>query len=570
MTEATQAAVAANGDGAIEGSASSAARKPALGVSRPVLLVHLLSLLIGLAILVHEDHPRLWFFGDDWDFIVNRGLHHPVLSIWQPHGEHWSTLPILLYRALYTVFGLHYLPYLAVALIAHLLLAHLIWRACIHEGVGGWVSTAIVAVFIVLGAGAENLTWAFQVGFIGSLLFGYLAMELARRRTNAMTDALVALSLLAALMCSTVGDVMMVAVAVFLFLSRSWITALRPLVLPVLCWGLWYGLVGRNAVAVDHLSASNVLGTPHFAWSGLAGALGATADVPRASGFLLVGLIIWTAFRLPVLVRSHPAVLGLAVGAVSFYFLTGLGRESFGIPTSSRYVYIAMALLIPLFATLVSLPWRWRFDQRVPIILGALTLMVVNVGLLRDFADSRSILVNDNKQQVLTTATLLHQGEPSLELRPIAYSADLTTTALEQLVRKGQLPIVAVSPIDRLTDEAAMDIAASGRPLLSGALSVVATARVVEGSSTGRCRSFDPSGGIPQVAMSIPPRGGSVTVHTTPHVKLAPYLQGAAGTVPGTPIDTGPTGVVVVNAKATGAQVIMTLPTGAPTVICAL
>src|SRR3984885_4210852 len=86
-----------------------------LGASRLVVIVHALCLVAGLAVLLHEN-AHLWFFGDDWEFIVNRGLHHPIHSIWQPHNEHWSTLPILWYRLLFTLFGLHYFPYILSAI----------------------------------------------------------------------------------------------------------------------------------------------------------------------------------------------------------------------------------------------------------------------------------------------------------------------------------------------------------------------------------------------------------------------------------------------------------------------
>ncbi len=56
-----------------------------------------------------------WFFGDEWEFIVSRGLVDYRLALWYPHNEHLSTLPIPLQRALRNTFGLGtYWPYIAV------------------------------------------------------------------------------------------------------------------------------------------------------------------------------------------------------------------------------------------------------------------------------------------------------------------------------------------------------------------------------------------------------------------------------------------------------------------------
>ena len=45
-------------------------------------------------------------------------------------------------------------------------------------GHGSW------AIARALGAGAEDLVWAFQIGFLSSLLFGLLAMEVAEARRS--------------------------------------------------------------------------------------------------------------------------------------------------------------------------------------------------------------------------------------------------------------------------------------------------------------------------------------------------------------------------------------------------
>ena len=128
----------------------------------------------------------LWFFGDEWDFLVRRGLTYGPAnprSIWFPHNEHWSTLPILLWRGLYNTFHLSsYWPYLVPLLLTGIGVMHVTWRLCRRAGVEIWVATAAVGLLGFLGAGAEDLTSAFQIGFVASVLFGLLAFDLLDAR----------------------------------------------------------------------------------------------------------------------------------------------------------------------------------------------------------------------------------------------------------------------------------------------------------------------------------------------------------------------------------------------------
>ena len=140
---------------------------------------HALTLVAAVAVWAYLDR-NLWFFGDEWDFLTRRGLHGAYFSVWAPHNEHWSVLPILLWRAIYSVEHLStYWPYLVPVLVAHAVVVHLLWRRCLYEGADVWLATALALLFALLGTGAENLTWAFQIGFVSSLLFGLLALEVA-------------------------------------------------------------------------------------------------------------------------------------------------------------------------------------------------------------------------------------------------------------------------------------------------------------------------------------------------------------------------------------------------------
>ena len=168
------------GIGAAAAPRAIAARRGLLsGLPRPLVVFHALTLVAAFGVWAYFDR-NLWFFGDEWDFLTRRGLHGATFSIWAPHNEHWSTLPILVWRALFSLAHLSsYWPYLVPLLLAHVAVVHLVWRRCLRVGADPWVASALALLFALFGTGAEDLAWAFQIGFVGSLVFGLLAIEVA-------------------------------------------------------------------------------------------------------------------------------------------------------------------------------------------------------------------------------------------------------------------------------------------------------------------------------------------------------------------------------------------------------
>src|ERR1700683_4487848 len=169
-------------------------------------ILHVLSLAAAFVVLLHVDR-RMWFRVDDFEFLAKRGLHGATLSIWYPHDEHWSTIPILAYRALFTMFGIRTAkPYLVLLFVAHLTLTHLLWRAMRAWGVQPAVATALAAVFALLGAGGTDILWAFQIGYVGSLLLGWAFILLVNHDKGfGWRDVIGSLVAIAALMSSGVG-----------------------------------------------------------------------------------------------------------------------------------------------------------------------------------------------------------------------------------------------------------------------------------------------------------------------------------------------------------------------------
>ena len=430
----------------------------ALRVERAATIAHVASLAAAFAFWAWLDRG-LWFFGDEWNFLVGRGLSHAPTnpqSIWYPHNEHWSTLPVLLWRGLYSVFHLGtYWPYIIPVLLAQVLVMHLAWRVSLRAGADIWVATGAVAVLGFLGAGAEDLAWGFQIGFVGSVLFGLLAFDLLDRRPRPGWPQLVlaSVSLVASLMCSTIGDAMVVGAAVLAFARLPWRRALAVLALPIFSYALWFSGVGRLGLSAhsDRFTLGTLTALPRYMWDGLSWALGRASNLQPAGAVILVVLIVWALWNTPKMWRRQPVLLALCVATVAFYVLAGLGRDiSSATPDVSRYVYVAIALLTPVIATLLSprslpAPVRWGAVAVLAVVL------VGNVGQAEAWVKSRVDLTSRLKTDVFAIGRLAGRGVADVtgpDAAPISYFPNLSAAGLAHLQRSHLLPPATLTPVD--------------------------------------------------------------------------------------------------------------------------
>ena len=151
------------GEGAPSRTPISAPSGPA---ARPALLVFAAVVAVAFVLyLVLGRHQ--YFYLDEWDFVVDR-IPAGLDDLLRPHNEHWSTLPILAYRGLYGLFGLRtYVPYQLVSIVLHLTVAVLLLVVMRRAGVGPWIATAAASLFVLFGAGSQDIVWAFQMALTG-------------------------------------------------------------------------------------------------------------------------------------------------------------------------------------------------------------------------------------------------------------------------------------------------------------------------------------------------------------------------------------------------------------------
>jgi len=332
------------------------------------------------------------FYFDEWDFILT-APDWSWVSFLQPHNEHPAVIPHLVYAVLLNTAGLRtYLPYLAVALVLHGVNVVLVFEL-VRRRSGDVVGLGAAALLVLLGAGWENLLWAFQLMFLGSVAFGLLALLVMERPRTPATMPVASALVLLSIMCSGIGLFFLVAAAVHLAVVRERrrdLVWLAPIVVAVL---VWYVALGRTGAQTNPPPGPmNILRMPAYvAWgmgisaAGLVGLGGWWAPPALAAG---AAILAWTWWRRP----PDAFALSVLAALVSFYAVTALSRAQFGYQQSGsgRYAYEgAVFWLLLLGDAARALPWRgtWR-----PALVACLFLACFNSGaLLFEFAAGKTV-----------------------------------------------------------------------------------------------------------------------------------------------------------------------------------
>lgn len=316
------------------------------------LLWHIVTLAIGALFLMYVNRDQ-WFFGDEWDFLANRSVGIGHGSLFEPHNEHWSTAPMLVYGLLFRVAGISsYAPYAAALVLANIAVVHLMWRVMVRGGVGPWIATAFCAAFIPFGPGAEDLLWAFQIGFVGSVALGLVFLLLGdhegrfgRRDVAGWGTAVVGLTF------SGISVPVIGMAGVAAWLRRGFVAALLTISVPAVVFLAWFVLVGDVGVqAHPSITSDSLRLFPQFVGRGLG------AILSWGTGTPLVGLVALALTAVSMMIRYRArrpmpiAAVASAAGALLVIVLLALARAPLGVELaeSSRYVYIGAALLLPL------------------------------------------------------------------------------------------------------------------------------------------------------------------------------------------------------------------------------
>ncbi len=319
----------------------------------------------GAAVLVHETRGT-FFWADDWQWILTRrggGLD----TFLTPHNEHFSLVPVALYKILFAVVGLrHYWPYRGLLIATELILAALIFVYA-RRRVGELYALLAAASLLFFGPGWQNMLWPFQTAWILTMVGGVGAL-LALDRRSRWGDVSACLLLALALASASPG----LAVAAGLIVEVLWLRPRRDLWivgLPVAGYALWWLLYQQTS-----FDSQSLLLVPRFVFDSAAGTLssltGLAQDNPlNGSGNdflswgtpLLLAGVAGLAWRLRSWGRIPPRVVTLIVILIVFWTLTGIGRAYVTVGPlvltatgdESRYLFIGAVFVLLLVVELV-------------------------------------------------------------------------------------------------------------------------------------------------------------------------------------------------------------------------
>jgi hypothetical protein len=378
------------------------------------------------------------FFYDEWDFVTGYRPGQSI-SILFPHNEHWSTIPILIWKLLFAVFGLRsHLPYEAAALAAHVACALLLF-ALIRRRSGDVPAFGAALILLVLGSGSTDIIWAFQVGWTLSIAFGLAAMLLiessptilSRWRVGAISGVL-----LCSLMSSGIGLGFLAAVTVWLLTDARRRPYLLAVVVPIVAYLAWFvaygaGLQGTPGAPcptcptafgndLRTMGPGYIANVFDYASVGLkasaTGVFGLPGIVGQIAPAVLIVLLAQHWFRQG---RIESWELGLVAGLILQFTLIALVRVRFSLQfaADSHYVYVGVVYFLLLSANAIKgLPWRglWRAALSSAFAIAILA----NGTLLIDRAiGSTETMRNENAE--LRTVELFRGAPDMAQSRPL-------------------------------------------------------------------------------------------------------------------------------------------------------
>ncbi|MHB8614321.1 MAG: hypothetical protein ACYDAL_18165, partial [Candidatus Dormibacteraceae bacterium] len=293
-------------------------------------LIVVIAAALTAATLLWLTHTYSFYF-DEWTFILTAPDWTWVTYL-EPHNEHPSILFRLLYSALLNTIGMRsYVPYMAVLLVLHATNVVLLFLVVRRRGAGDAVAVGSAALLMVLGAGWENLLWAFQMAWLASVACG-LGMLLALQTRPARRNLALAVGLAAAsLMFSGIGLTFAAFAVVMLAATperRREMLWFVPLGVAVVAWYLAFGRAGTPPDPPP--TTANVVLVPLYAaWglgqsaAGLIGEGGAWGPPALVAAVVAITLTWWRH-------RPDSFALGALAALVTLYVVTGLTRAQLG------------------------------------------------------------------------------------------------------------------------------------------------------------------------------------------------------------------------------------------------
>lgn len=337
--------------------------------------------LVAAAGLILYAGRRLGFYYDEWQYVQFRrggGLH----TYLDPHNGHLSLIPVTIYKALFATVGTdHYWPYRVVLLVFHLISCVLLF-VLVRRRLGDRAALGAGLLLVLMATSSENLVWAFQLDFVGSVASGlgaFVLLDRPSRRNDVWACVLVAASVAS----SSLGVAFLLGVAVELLLQPQRRRQLWIVAIPGALYGLW--LLGYGSSS--QLLRENLSLTTQYVADAASAAAASIVGLPPYGSILLVGGAAAVAILRranPLAPPPSPRLAAFAVTALSFWTLTALSRGQLHEPGAPRYLYIGAVMLMLIAVWMLPRPTVWSgwMTATTAVLLGF--VLLGNVYKLRD------------------------------------------------------------------------------------------------------------------------------------------------------------------------------------------
>lgn len=351
----------------------------------------------GSAAFILGLTSKITFVTDEWDLLL---LRHGwgAGQLLDPFHEHIVFAPALIYKVLQTVFGMDTARPYQLAATATFLLGAVLFFVYVRRRVGDWAGLIMTCLILFLGAAFEDLLWAFQIGYFGSLAAGLGAL-IALDRDDRRGDVIASVLLIASVCFSSLGLPFIAGAAVEWLLNPR--DRRRRIFVPgaaILLFAIWW--LGWGHQAESEFSLSNIPDLPSYLFTaisagftsiaGLATGDGSEPDQPHLiwGRLLFVAALLLAAWRVRKRGSVPRGLLVVVAVGLTFYLLAGLNQSDLRPPTSSRY-QLPSAVFILLVAAWVLEGVRIRIPTL--IVAGLVSALAIGNGLqlMKDQAEGR-------------------------------------------------------------------------------------------------------------------------------------------------------------------------------------
>lgn len=422
------------------------------------LPVHLATLAAGFVVLLVLGRDQ-WFVYDDWAILT------PSPDLLEAHQGHWNTAPTLLFQALRATVGLHsYLPYLALAVAAHLAVVHLLWRVMRRAGVGEWMATGFAAVLVVMGSAAENLLWAFQMGFMGAIALGLvviLLVDVVGPLRAPRIALIVAVSMLA-LTFSGTSLALLAGAGVLSIVRRGWWRSILLFVPAGIVYLTWFLSIGRTSTAtLAPDGGSALVQVPLFFATMFGAGYGQFTGLVVLGPLVAIGLLIWLVGRVRAraLLGAEAIASATLAASVVFALLTAVTRSGGELSAAGaqRYVYVIAALAVPTMALALQGVARRGRPALIAAIAAVAIVALANATFLVIRAGEQAAIEQRVQREVSAALSLVDDADLADGAHPLVPEApDITMGDLRDAQAHDLVSPVPYSPTDLETVEASL------------------------------------------------------------------------------------------------------------------